>query len=262
MVAIAILLYIGAQNAEQDGFFYTRLQNVFIKMSFQIIIPAVNIEMLDTLLGNILKNTLLPSSIIIINNSSQPMNPPQSSGVKFTVINPESPLYVNESWNLGISYLTECEFVSILNDDIEIPATFFERIHMGFKIPNAGAICPCTVVNKDNVNSFPIVDKYVKMNKKEGWAFSIRKDVLDKIPPIHSGLELFFGDDWFWWHIYRGGSGCLWYKDCGTVIYHAVGTALRKMCSKERNLQKKKEKFLWYDLKNEYLKSGVFNKGR
>lgn len=227
-------------------------------MSFQVVIPVINIEMLSILLNNICENTVLPSSIIIINNSTRQINLPKSSGISFRMIEPDTPMRVNDSWNLGVSHLSECDFVSILNDDLSISSTFFERIANGFKkTPNAGAICPCTVTNKSDIDNFQLVDKYVKMKKVEGWAFTLRKDILDTIPPIHPLLKLFYGDDWFWWHVYRGGSGCLWYKDCGTVIYHAVGTALRKMCSKERNTQKKREKTLWYSMKTEFVKSGV-----
>ena len=232
-------------------------------MFFQIIIPVVNIGMFNILLDNILKNTTLPSAIIIINNSSQPIKISRPSDIEFIVIEPPTSLFVNESWNLGISYLTECDFVSILNDDIEIPKTFFESVSEGFKFfPNAGAVCPCTVINKSDIVNFPIENKYVKMRKKEGWAFSIRKNLLDAIPPIDERLELFFGDDWFWWYTYRGGSGYLWYKDHNIVIYHAVGTALRKLDYGKRNMQKKKEKLIWYGLKTEFLKSGIFNKGK
>lgn len=228
---------------------------------FQVIIPVVNIRMLNTLLSNICENTVLPSSVIIINNSTRQITLPKSSGISFRMIEPDIPMYVNDSWNMGISHLSECDFVSILNDDIEIPRTFFERIAKGFKShSNAGAICPCTVTNRADIIDFPLTNGYMKMKKKEGWAYTIRKDILDTIPPIHPSLKLFYGDDWFWWHVYRGGSGCLWYKDHGTVIYHAVGVALRRLCSKERSKQKKKEKKAWLDLKNKFLESGEFAK--
>lgn len=230
-------------------------------MTFQVIIPVVNVGMFDILVRNILSNSIYPSSIIIINNSTEHIEIPKSSKTKFIVINPPNPLFVNESWNLGISYLTDCDFVSILNDDLEIPLTFFERITKGFKtFPDAGVICPCTVTHKVEVDRFELVNKYVKMRKKEGWAFTIRKDILDTIPPVHPELELFFGDDWFWWYVYRGGSGYVWYKDCGMVVYHAVGTSLRKLCSTKRNTQKGKERKIWYDLKTRFIENGTFRK--
>ena len=225
---------------------------------FQIIIPVVNIDLFNILFNNILENTILPTKIIIINNSSDSLAVPSRGEVEFRIITPPTPLPVNTSWNLGISHLSKCDFVSILNDDIEIPRTFFERIANGFKkISKAGVICPCTVTDKRQINNFLLVDVYDKMKKKEGWAFTIRKEILDTIPPIHSELKMFFGDDWFWWHVFRGGSGCIWYKDHGTIIYHAVGTALRKLDYRERNLQKKRERTIWYALKTEYVKSGV-----
>lgn len=229
-------------------------------MLFQVIIPVVNIGMLDILIGNILNNTILPETIIIINNSSQQIKTSILPTIKFVVINPPAPLFVNESWNLGISKLSECDFVSILNDDIEIPTTFFKRIANGFKnFSKAGVICPCTVADRAMI-ALPTRDSYEKMKKKEGWAFTIRKNLLDTIPPIPSELKLFFGDDYFWWHVYRGGSGYIWYKDCGTIIYHAIGTSLRKICKKERDLQKRRERKIWYDLKSGLIGNGTFSK--
>lgn len=231
-------------------------------MNIQVIIPVVNIRMFNILLKNILENTVLPSSIIIINNSSQHIKLPSSfSETKFIIINPPTPLYVNESWNLGISYLSKCDFVSILNDDIEIPKFFFERIAKGFKtFSNAGVICPCTVTRREGVAIFPVVDKYVKMQRVEGWAFTIKKSLLDAIPPIPPALEFFFGDDFFWWYVYRTSPGCLWYKDRGTVIYHAVGTSLRKIDKAKRAQIKRNEREVWYNLKTELIKKGIFNK--
>ena len=231
-------------------------------MSFQVIIPAVNVGMLDVLIGNILNNTILPESIIIINNSSQQIKIPiQTTTVKFIVINPMSPLSVNESWNLGISKLTECDFVNFLNDDIEIPTTFFERIAAGFKkVFGAGVICPCTVTDRACVVTFPTRDSYEKMKEKEGWAFTIRKSLLDSITLIPDGLKIFFGDDYYWWYIFRGTKGYIWYKDWGTCIYHAVGASLRKIPSRERNAIKSRERKIWYDLKNSLIKNGVFRK--
>ena len=230
-------------------------------MSFHVIIPAVNVEVLYTLLDNIFENTVLPSHITIINNSSKVIKIPNFSKIDFTLIEPPSPLKVNESWNLGISRLSQCRFVSVLNDDIEIPKTFFERIEDGFnRYSNVGAICPCTVGDKKEISTFLLVDMYAKMKKVEGWAFTIRKCLLDTIPPIPPDLKFFFGDDYFWWYTYRGGSGYLWFRDYGTVIYHAVGTALRKIGKAKRTIIKKEEREIWYSLKGRLIEEGIFSK--
>lgn len=227
--------------------------------SFQVIIPVINIDLVDSLLNSISINTIIPARIIIINNSNDSIK--NLYGLPIDIYSPPTPLSVNPSWNLGISKLTNCDFASILNDDIELPKLFFENIAKAFeKFPNCGAICPDTVNN--NLEAFEAavsMNATVKMQQKEGWAFTIRKSLLDRIPPIHPDLKLFFGDDWVWWHTYKG--GFYWYKDYNSIVHHLVGASLRMMCKKERNIQKRQERVIWYDLKNTFMKDPIYRKG-
>lgn len=227
--------------------------------SFQVIIPVINIDLVDNLLNSISINTITPARIIIINNSNN--NIKNLYGLPVDIYSSPIPLSVNPSWNLGISHLTNCDFVSILNDDIELPKLFFANLANVFeKFPYCGAICPDTVNN--NLESFEAavpMNATVKMQQKEGWAFTIRKSLLDRIPPIHSDLQLFFGDDWFWWHTYKG--GFYWYKDYNSIVHHLVGASLRMMCKKERNIQKRKERVIWYNLKFKFMQDPIYSKG-
>jgi GT2 family glycosyltransferase len=225
--------------------------------NIQVIIPVMNTKVFQILANNIVDNIYKPSRIITINNSGEdiPKNPFKEYEIDYTVITPPKPLCVNESWNLGISKLLKCDFVSILNDDIQIPQTFFQNLIQGFKhYPDAGVICPHTVTDKKdgcNITS----NEFTKMKHKEGWAFTIRKNILDTIPPIPPNLKLFFGDDWFWWHVYK--KGFLWYKDTSIEIFHHVGLSVRRINIEERTKIIRKERKIWYDFKTNFMKHGV-----
>jgi len=227
-------------------------------MKCQVVIPTININLLDCLLQSIAGNTLIPNHVIIINNLPD-QSVVSTYGLSTTIITPRSPLSVNPSWNLGISQTTNCDFVSILNDDILLPNKFFENLAGVFKVKtDAGVVCPWTVINMKEFKTKKGVNNIIKMKRKEGWAWTIRKDLVDEIPPIHSNLQLFYGDDWFWWHTYKRKR--TWVKDLNTIIYHAVGASCSKISILERTKQVRDEKFKWYALKKQFLDSGKYGK--
>ena len=79
-----------------------------------VIIPTVQkkLEVLKTLVG-ILEQDSSVSEIFIINN--KPDIPLNLSGSKLKIYTPEENLYVNPSWNLGVSKIQNDIFV-LMND--------------------------------------------------------------------------------------------------------------------------------------------------
>lgn len=230
--------------------------------NIQVVVPVMGIDRFRKLAENICANSRLPSLVVIVNNSGQNITdlPFEDYKIPYTIVVPPKSLAVNAAWTLGISILSECDYVSILNDDIEIPSHFFSHIIRNFRcLPDAGAICPYTDMNRKNI---PYLDYGLndvsRMKHKEGWAFTIRKNLLDEIPPIPTELTMFFGDDWYWWHTYK--RGFLWYKDNGIAIYHAVGASLRKIDKEERDALRNAERFLWYDMKGQMAKDPKYQK--
>lgn len=79
------------------------------------------------------------------------------------------------------------------------------------------------------------------MSMREGWAWTIRTSVAERIPPIPKKLKTFCGDDWYWTHTIRAGH--LWGKMINNRCYHYVGQSnvikdVRKDLKKERSLFK------------------------
>ncbi len=225
--------------------------------NFEIIVPVVNVKMFCTYLFNsICNNILLPKKIIIINNSKYKNNNIfKHKMLKYIVDNTlnieiysSETGFVNESFNIGISHLSSnCDYVSFLNEDVILNDCFFQKNLKVFEIKNCGVACPKTVnFIKNLIND---VDNIQQMSKREGWAFTVRKDLLDLIPPIpHKKLSIFFGDDWFWYHSID--AGFLWYKNTGNVIYHKVGvsknTKFKPILNAERKeFQRIVKKYNW-----------------
>jgi len=207
-------------------------------MNIDVIIAVVNKALAYQLLKSVEVNTLLPRRLIIVDNSSG--EPFGFKTDKFDVSLYKSKSgRLNESWEIARSVLTkDSDYVSFLNDDIIIGDWFFQRVYETFQsYSSCGVACPRTCqfiheVRKGKVN-------YHQMKRRDACAFTIRKGLLDKIPPVpYKHLTTFHGDDWFWFHTRK--LGYSWMLDLGNPIYHFVGVSilklgLRRLKAKERN---------------------------
>ena len=205
---------------------------------FEVIIPVINIDLMKKLLKSIATNTLLPDKIIIINNSNSSIGdllPYVDHKITIYTYYSETTL-VNESINLGITKLSkDCDYVSVLNDDIILSDCFFQRNLELLQFDACGIACPYTVKTMDKLKKGRV--RIRTMSKREGWAVSMRKSMLDKIPLFPADrMATFHWDDWIWYH--NRDDGLSWYQDRGNVIYHAIGSSVDKLGFKKH---KKKE---------------------
>ncbi len=207
---------------------------------FEVVIPVVNPDLANVLIKNMEENTLLPERVVIINNSNESYMP-RSTKFLIEIYFSKTGL-VNESINLGISETTDCDFVSILNDDIQIGFWFFKRIAKVFNEMRCCASLPHIIVDPKKL---PLKDgpySPSRMAKVQGCAMSFRKEVINQIPeiPAHR-IKTFHGDDWLWmWSIKQ--TRLRWFTDSGNPIYHMVGQSTLKL-GKRR--QKKRERNEW-----------------
>lgn len=151
-------------------------------MKIEIIVPVIVDYLFHDLLNSIEKNTVLPDRIILIDNTLGGFFP-KSDCIEITRLKSKS-RGVNESWNLGIKNVSkDCEAVGIYNDDIVLNPWFFQRtIETLLWDKNCAVSCPETVevtVPLDRAK----VDR-VHMKRREGWCFTIKKQVLDLQPLI------------------------------------------------------------------------------
>jgi len=217
-------------------------------MNFNVIVPVIQPDLCNELIRSMEFNTILPTKVIIIDNSRGPFYQPQSDKFPIYVYHSQTG-YVNESWNLGITKVDiTCDYVSILNDDIYLNSWFFQRVNETFKAYcTCGVACPFTVEKFEEMGKGKKKPRITRLLKREGWAMTFKKSVLDTIPPIPDyRVKIFHGDDWFWFHSKTQGN--YWYRDEGNVIYHVVGASVK---SEGFRSLKKKEKNEWIKIMGE-----------
>lgn len=213
---------------------------------FEVIIPVINVDLLLNLIESIAINTLLPQKVIIINNTD--LTSEQVVGQMPEGIYSKLNIYmyysqtglVNESLNLGIIKLSnDCEYVSFLNDDIVLTDCFFQRNLEVFQNKRCGVACPRIVHSMDELQKGKV--NVEMMNRREGCAFSIRKELLDKIPPFPDDrIATFHFDDWYWFYLIKE-YNMLWFKDIGNVVYHKVGASVDKLGFKKHKGKERNE---------------------
>lgn len=209
-----------------------------MKMRLGVIIPFVTHERVVDLMQMIDRNADLPDVIVLIDNSV--------SGIAFAI---EWPMPVkivrqvptpgvNASWEIGAAACGDVDFISFLNDDISITPMFFTRIAnaiMNEAPKDLGAICPNTLdrqtfnVAEDFDPDYENVSlvSLVKNKHPEGWAFTIRRDIVSRAMPFPAGMIHFAGDNWLWWITYEDFK-MKWYTDKNNLICHEVGASQTK----------------------------------
>lgn len=186
------------------------------------------------------------AEIIVINNSSENYyfdNP------KVRVITEGKNLFVNPSWNIGVSE-AKTEYVALVNDDIKIPDGFCSKVMEKFddKYGVLG-INSEDVINTRNKDNEVVIDinsvelrtseeisikpvKFLTLNF--GIMMFLKKENYSEIP---NDLKIFFGDDW----ILRGASkkGKENAVVCGEKIYHMgslSSSAYGNLANKEKRI--------------------------
>ena len=208
-----------------------------------VIIPVVQTNYADELLKTLARNTVLPEKIVIIDNSEKDYIPPREiCNCVDTEVYPYDPRKrTNESWKIGFEKTKNANIVSILNDDIIVSKYFFEKILIAFgqkedaaivspltRIPSGFRGSRCRAGTPDFPNtSNPNLNNLSHTSKRQGWPFSIRRDILDKIPPIPDELTIFCGDDWL--SLWVINMGFRWYIMLDNRCFHYVGSSISQI---------------------------------
>lgn len=216
-----------------------------------IIFPVLNqIEMTDLFLKHISDNIVLPERIIMIdNNSTEDIHSlvDKYSNLPIEYIFRKKRCTVNNAWNIGMK-LCKTPLLSILNNDIIFSKYFFKKIIEAAELyKDYGIFCGNTIKNKHlkndiyKTNDDPPVVK--TMGKREGWAFTIRKEIIDKIDPIPEDLKTYCGDDYLYF-MTRNVLGFKAGKIMNNYLYHFGGMTVGAGFRQERN-RRQKEKTIW-----------------
>ena len=215
-------------------------------MKVGVLIPFVHDFYLTGILDSIQKNSLLPDVVLLLDNSPDNIVI-DISRYSFTLswYKSHPPLWVNASWNYGIDKLSvEVDLISVLNDDLVLEKYFFEKLlKLADKNKNYSVFCPQTVpkLNDLDVPILPDMAYCDRMDRREGWAWTIRSSVAKQIPQIPPELKTWCGDDWMFRHCMKLGRP--WAKMINNFCYHYVGGSnvkmnVRKDLRREKNIFK------------------------
>lgn len=154
-----------------------------------VIIPTIwSTDIILKSIENLEKSNII-DEIIIINNRPKLTKHIHSNKVK--IFNFEKNLYVNESWNIGISKSSN-EYICLLNDDIIIDDNFtFDYASKCLDSKQVGLIGIDKCCFKHN--DIFLIEKISIRNRGYGTMIFLKKS---EFIPIPNDLKIWFGDDW------------------------------------------------------------------
>jgi hypothetical protein len=126
------------------------------------------------------------AELIIINNNNK-ITPILPKNEKLSVLDLNTNIGVNQSWNLGF-IKSKCDLLAIINDDIQFDLNIL-KVVKNFVIPKFGMFGMNIFSKEDQVTISSIDDR------RFGYAcsFFIHKSSYYLIP---RDLKIYFGDDW------------------------------------------------------------------
>lgn len=201
-------------------------------MDLMVAIPTMDIKAVIPLINSLLRGTVSPNFIFVINNSKTiyPSNP----FLNTLVSNSHKNIGVNASWNLAIDLaINRRSHLMIINDDIKVKPYFFEqtmKVLNSKEYPKASLIIPSTCFDLKRWIAYPKeipkAPTIINWSKREGWAFTMKNIFLKSLPKIPEELFTFCGDDWIWKCASNIGQHCI--MDTSNIIFHSVGRTLKK----------------------------------
>ena len=223
-----------------------------------IIIPVLNqIEFTDNCLKSLRENIIQPPEIILIDNGST--DPYRDLIEKYRDLNMlyvrnETNVGVNSAWNYGI-YKTRRPYVLFLNNDTYCNKYFIKKILKTMEDPEIGICIPIRevtikrveLVNKDED---PVLEKAKYI---EGWAYTLRREIYNKIGPIPSILKTYMGDTY-----YFESSECLGYKVMQMInntVWHSGSVTIKTRSDQiEMRREHKEENHSWRKMRESIFK--------
>ena len=210
-------------------------------------------NILNRLINNLVNDNSV-EEVIVINNSKEDFN---YDNPKLRIISKGKNLYVNPSWNLGVSE-AKSEYVTLINDDIIIPQNFCTTVleKMNEKSGIIGMDNDFVINLRDENNNMkeipqddpdPSENIYLKptnyRKKNFGIIMFFNKNVYK---PIIEDLKIFFGDDWiihFANKLHKKSATI-----CGQEIIHCGSLSSSSFCdlAKQENEIYKKTIYPWY----------------
>jgi GT2 family glycosyltransferase len=174
------------------------LQKNIIKMKFSVVIPTIwKGEEINKLLTSLYECDKVADVILINNDKSKTINFPKND--KLNYIEPETNLFVNPSWNLGVK-LAKYDNIIISNDDVLFNVEYFTNI-LEYLASQASSLESFGIIgmgsdNYDLEEDFEnaSIRPYSNSYNKGGWAclFAFHKNSWKDIPET---VKIYYGDN-------------------------------------------------------------------
>jgi GT2 family glycosyltransferase len=161
--------------------------------NFSVIIPTIwKGPWIYDLLERFCNNEYVDDIILINNNKSDSKEIPTSP--KINIVTPEENLFVNPSWNLGVS-LAKNKNIIISNDDILFNVDkYIEHLQSLYNLKEYGIIG----VNSDNYtleeDTAISLNHYGEFNNTGGWACLLAFHA-ETWAPIPERIKIYYGDN-------------------------------------------------------------------
>lgn len=160
-----------------------------------VIIPTLqnNTKVLNNLLLQ-LNNDISVDEIILIDNSKKGITLKLD---KLKIITPESNLYVNPSWNLGVKQAKN-DFIGLINDDIELPEDYCSKVTK-FISEDIGILGMNSkfIVKFDTAEKQQDEELYITPVNKREYSFGILMFLHKKnYHEIPDDIKVWYGDDY------------------------------------------------------------------
>lgn len=215
-----------------------------------VVIPVLNhIGWTDNCLKSLSEGTIKPPEIILIDNGSidnyrEMLDKHRDLNIWY--IRNEENIGVNASWNLALN-ITKRKNVMFLNNDTYSNVYFIEKVLKTMENPLVGICSPVReiAIHHLPMNNFPEEIPEVEDFKYiDGWAYTMRKEIYEKVGPIPSSLKTYMGDSYFYFC-----SEWLGYRNVrmpkNTVWHHGSGTLKDFYNPAEMSKAHRAENYIW-----------------
>lgn len=169
-------------------------------LTLEAVVPVMGMSNYTRgLLTCIDSNTVKPRRIMIVDNGSQDDTEQAVKsfpGLPIEYIKLEKNIGVNMAWNYLFAE-TDADIVSVLNNDLILNRRFFEKVLSAFENKDCWVVTPATVnyLHEMDPKNPPNENRVIPTQVTDGWAFSIRTELVDKMGLLPEDLRIYFGDN-------------------------------------------------------------------
>lgn len=219
-----------------------------------VVIPVMDsFEMTKNLFQQIVRNTVVPSEIFLIDNGSRSTDfskfPKLFSKLNIQYIRFDENRGVNLAWNEGL-FRASNNYISILNNDLIITDYFFEKIISGYnQDATIGILVPTTVNRVQELFIDTSDSELINLEKREGWAFTIKKEIIVESGMIPFPFKIYYGDDFLFSWAKKLGFRCK--KIINDPIFHYGSMTVKKIDPRNKIL--KYEGLMWKQLYSKFF---------